>query len=609
MGARTTRWAATVAALVAVLTPVSAWSATMPNAMPNSMPNSTPIGWRTDLCGPDVRRAGAELRTRWPGSGVECARIVVPMDWNRPAGKTITVQVTRVPRLLERGDDRPTRVLLVNPGGPGVTADWLAPNLASAAPDIHRTHDIVAVDPRGSGNSTPLACAMVDDGVTDYRAPSAAEIARQQQAARREVAACAARDAAYLRTIGTASTVRDLDLVRSRLGAQTVDFYGVSAGTWLAAHYAQTFPRRVGRFVLDGNTEFTADWRRSFGWQPLGFERRYRQQFLPWLARRNQVYRLGATAAAVGATYERIRAQVAAGRLPGVVPNDLDLVMIQGLYFDSTFPDLADLMVALTRAVGEHPAAGAAASARAGGTAAAALARFRRAVLGSPAADHVSAEDTVFMAVQCNDDAWVRDPASYLREGMALGRRYPLLGYTWVTSACAYWPFPDRPLPRATGEGVPPLLMVQAELDPATPWEGASLAHRAHASARLLAVDDSGNHGSLMTGNTCVESAVTAWLVDGVLPPPGTTCAGLPLPGEASVPAYQLRPSAPARLADAVPGRGAPPQVSFGAGASQVPGAGELAGADRVPGQATGANAVDAYRTRFQQRLLAGQVN
>lgn len=45
------------------------------------------------------------------------------------------------------GDTRATRLLFVNPGGPGVTADWLAPAVASLEPGVHATHDILAVDP------------------------------------------------------------------------------------------------------------------------------------------------------------------------------------------------------------------------------------------------------------------------------------------------------------------------------------------------------------------------------------------------------------------------------------------------------------------------------
>lgn len=571
------------------------------------VPTRPAVIWRTDLCTPDARKAGEDLRTRSPGARVECARVVVPLDWARPGAGTITLLVTRVPRRAEPGDTRATRVLFVNPGGPGAAADWMAPGVAFAEPQLHRVSDIVAVDPRGTGGSTPLACLVLDDGVDDYRTPDAREIALQQATARREVAGCAAQAPRYLRHISTAATIRDLDHVRSLLGADTIDYYGVSAGTWLGARYAQTYPRRVGRFVLDGNTQFTADWRTSFGWQPRGFERRFRQQFLPWLARRHETYRLGRSASATGAAYERLRARVAAGELAEFTANDLDSVVVEGLYFDANFPDLAELLAALTTTLfgqGQSSPGGGGSAGRAA-SAQAAVTAFHRRVLGAdgarPAEAERSAEHTVFMAVQCNDDVWDPRPSSYLREGLDLGARYPLLGYTWVTSACAYWPYRPNPLPRPTGKGVPPMLMVQSELDPATPWEGASLAHRAHTSTRLLTVDDSGNHGSLMTGNRCVETTVITWLTKGLLPTPDATCRGLPLPGDDRVYAYRLRrTTARPAASPATPRLGGAAREGTPA-RTRTP-EGSAAGPSTEAGPS--AEAVRQAEERFRQRLL-----
>lgn len=486
-----------------------------------------------------------------------------------------------------------------------MTADWLAPGLAAAEPQLHRASDIIAVDPRGTGLSTPLACTVFDDGVSDYRSPGPRQIAAQQAAARRQVLECARQNGPYLQQISTAAMVRDMDHVRARLGVASIDFYGVSAGTWLGAHYAQTFPARVGRFVFDANTHFTADWRTSFGWQPRGFERRWRQQFLPWLARRHATYRLGTTAAATGRAYERLRAEVARGALYGLTPNDLDAMVTQALYFDNQFPELAQVLASLTSVAQPRAAVGAAAargpraqSVR--NTAAArqravraAVDRFQAAVLGPQSRDRRSTEDTVFMAVQCNDDRWDPNPASYVREGLDQGSRYPLLGYTWMTSPCAYWPYPARPLPRPTGAGVPPILMVQSELDPATAWEGAVLAHRAHASARFLAVDDWGNHGSLMNGNACVEDAVIAWLTRGVLPAEGTVCRGAPLPSDSRAYTYRLRPTGPALARH--------PLVAAAAAATSAASAAVTA----APGttRASGSRPVDPATALAQQRV------
>jgi fermentation-respiration switch protein FrsA (DUF1100 family) len=82
-----------------------------------------------------------------------------------------------------------------------------------------------------------------------------------------------------------------------------------------------------------------------------------------------------------------------------------------------------------------------------------------------------------------------------------------------------------------TGVGVPPVLMVQTERDPATPIEGARRAAQGFAGARLLTVVGDGDHATYaIRGNECVDGAVEAYLIDGIVPAEGATCPGLPVP-------------------------------------------------------------------------------
>jgi pimeloyl-ACP methyl ester carboxylesterase len=66
-------------------------------------------------------------------------------------------------------------------------------------------------------------------------------------------AACYARNGDLLRHVSTADTARDLDLLGGALGQPKLNFMGLSYGTYLGATYANLFPSRVGRTVLDGN--------------------------------------------------------------------------------------------------------------------------------------------------------------------------------------------------------------------------------------------------------------------------------------------------------------------------------------------------------------------
>ncbi|MDO5710799.1 MAG: alpha/beta hydrolase, partial [Micrococcales bacterium] len=551
--------------------------------------------WRSRSCSRDVTRMAELIADAGTRTVVECTRVQTPLAWSNLSKGSGYLQISRVRRVKAAGDTRATRLLLVNPGGPGVTADWLAPTVAALEPAVHATHDIVAVDPRGTGPSLPAPCATVADNVRDRRAPSKAVIGAQQRAVQRTVAQCAARFGRVLPQLSTLNTIRDHDLVRSVLGHQVVDFYGVSAGTWMAARYADLFPARVGRFVLDSNTQFAADWRTSFAFQPQGFQRRFERQFLPWAARRHADFGIGSTTTAVRATYNRLRSAAAGGRLPGMSPANLDDLVVEKLYTDIGFGELADELADLRAQVqAKRPAAGTGRAAVSAGT-----------------------QDTVFMAIQCNDSRWSKDPASYVAEGMRLGGRFPLLGFSWVTSPCAYWPYAPVATPRTRIAKRTQLLMVQSELDPATPYEGALAAHRARPETVLVSVQDQGNHGVWLGENSCVEQTVRSYLTKGRMPARDLVCAGLPLPGDrlayavasplpsaagglaAGVTPAQSKASAPSSL----PGVSAPAKLSVIERAMR-------AEADGASAAATGAAAsdprLDRVRVAAQRRLAQG---
>jgi len=58
----------------------------------------------------------------------------------------------------------------------------------------------------------------------------------------------------YLAHINTPNVVRDLDLVNTLLNYNTFNYWGWSYGTIVGAMYAQMFPEKVGRMILDGKT-------------------------------------------------------------------------------------------------------------------------------------------------------------------------------------------------------------------------------------------------------------------------------------------------------------------------------------------------------------------
>lgn len=468
--------------------------------------------WSPKNCTAPTRALAAQVRGQ---ATVECATVKTPLSWANLSLGSMDLHISRVP-----ATERRARTLFVNPGGPGMPAGPMSFSVAIVKPALHRSHTVVGVDPRGTGGSTPLPCDISTLGVRDSRDTSPAQRRAAQAGSAEFVRRCVQRQGRYLPHITTVNTVADQDLVRQLLvgPTSTVDWYGVSGGSWMGAWFAQLHPKSLGRVVLDANTEFTADWRTSFSHYPRGFQRRFEGQFLPWAARHNATYKAGATPEAVKAAYERVRAAAGRGAVGRMTPDGVDGILTLLLYSDGNLPTAAQFI------------AGTDAQLRATGRAEPALPPALLAQLSDAQPETV----TVRTAILCNDTPYTRTAASYERELNQNLRTYPLAAGTldMLLSPCAAWPYPAQRAPRIDGTVGPMKLMVQPQFDPATPLEGALRAHTANVRTRLLTVRGEGSHGGYLASKTCTDRVVTRYLTTGVMPRRDTTCAGDPLPGD-----------------------------------------------------------------------------
>ncbi len=188
--------------------------------------------------------------------GFSCATVAVPLDYRDPSGPKISLAV------VEHAATGPARrgVIFFNPGGPGGAGTVQLPAFIGFFPKaLLREYDIVSWDPRGSGASTAVQCFPSQAAESAFLGKYAFfPVGRAQQAAyiqrwREFGKICAARNGALLRHVSTADSARDLNLLRQDLGQPKLNYLGISYGTFLGATYANLFPRRVGRMVLDGN--------------------------------------------------------------------------------------------------------------------------------------------------------------------------------------------------------------------------------------------------------------------------------------------------------------------------------------------------------------------
>ncbi|MGW0517734.1 alpha/beta hydrolase [Crossiella sp. NPDC003009] len=458
------------------------------------------------------------------GTALECAGYAAPMNWRRPReGKDITVAITRL-----RATGVRQGVLFTNPGGPGEAGRSFPLNfLAAGQQAVLAGQDVYGIDVRGTGGSSQVSCQpTAPSPLPDWRDRSPANLAKFL--AVNDAIARDCQNSELGKYVNTEQTAHDLDLLRHLLGEHKINYYGVSGGAWLGPFYATYFPHRVGRFVLDSVPDVTATWQQLLNDQARAMERRFRTDFLPWLARHHDRYGWGRTAAETGATYETVRARLAAkpvavqGRLLGGA--DLDMVIVGTQGQKDYFP-----------------------------SAAANLALLKRLSEGGPAAESAPGQDILTpdpnsqtgtaLSIVCNDTPYRGGRAGTIAESERLGRRYPLMGWQKIVQQCMSWQRPDLRLPGVTGRGLPPMLLVDSVRDPQTPIEGAQRAQRVlPKGSPMLVVTDEGDHWMYLRGNACVDTRVSAYLTTGALPANGSTCAGEPMPDPAAKP----RPPFPA---------------------------------------------------------------
>ncbi|WP_157904953.1 alpha/beta fold hydrolase, partial [Amycolatopsis sp. M39] len=225
----------------------------------------------------------SELPTAPPegAKDMECATYKTPRNWYQPNAQIdLTIAVSRL-----KATKNATASVVTNPGGPGAPGRNFPARLRNQ-PKLREHQEIVGFDPRGTGKSTNITCggAIGTGSDLDPRDRSKQNLNLILQATKYAALSCQQKSGELGPLITTDQTVKDIDLLRVLLGRDKINWVGYSAGTWMGAHYAQAFPARTGRFVLDSSTEFTTTWQKSFDAQPLGFERRWRQDFLPWMA-------------------------------------------------------------------------------------------------------------------------------------------------------------------------------------------------------------------------------------------------------------------------------------------------------------------------------------
>lgn len=492
---------------------------------PHATTAEATITWQA--CTPELIEPGwiAVMGTR-----LECGTMPAWLDPDTPALGSLTVGLVR----FKAGDPAQREgSIFFNFGGPGGNPLdflpafgylWSTRSLDHPLDGDKRRladrYDLIAVIPRGLRGGTRFAClhAETNDGhdptvdLADWNWDGFAKDAKAY------AAGCAA-DPLHP-YVGTLQHVRDMEQARLALHEKTLNFIGISYGTWVGAFYASTYPTHAGRIVLDSAMNHAGTFEDQVADEPYERQSSFARTALRPALAAPALYGLGSDAREVMARFRHMphRAHEA---------------------WASTIDTPAELVAALTmadwiRADGD-------------GTQAHLLARLnghrfsrdtavddeirRAAIEFAATAEQGLAIDSVaenlvdfsvYHAVVCGDTPWRKNLASLRAMANDIGLSYPASNGDPVALglACLNWPTAPRwRPPLADLAKAPPMLMVQAEFDPATHLTGAIRAFNASPNAYLVLARGMTGHGVFGSSATpCVERAVGRFLLEGELP-------------------------------------------------------------------------------------------
>jgi len=447
-------------------------------------------------------------------SGYQCSRLTVPLDYADPGGATIQLALVRKP-----ATDQAHRLgsLVVNPGGPGGSGISYATSGDVADATVLARYDLVGFDPRGVGASDPVECLtdsqlnqFVDTPPNPNTPAQLAEVVQQSQLLAQQ---CEAKSGALLPVVGTVDAARDMDILRAGLGDKQLNYLGKSYGTLLGATYAQEFPQRVGRFVLDGamDPDLTAEQMNLT--QAASFDKEL-HLFLDDCVTQSDCP-FGTTDPNVAYTklqnwVDGLNANPITGDGTRKVDEAYALTGISVAMYDQGY--WPDLRAALGSAMDGNGAT---------------LLTMADAYNDRENGHFVDNEIEANYAVNCVDHPDEATSVAQIEQELpAFEKAAPFFGpmVDWSSLPCAYWKASPTDSPhviKATGAG--PIIVVGTTNDPATPYAWAQHLASELTSGHLLTMNGDG-HTAYRRGSTCIDSAIDAYYLTGALPAAGTIC-------------------------------------------------------------------------------------
>jgi pimeloyl-ACP methyl ester carboxylesterase len=494
----------------AIAAAVALFAAGLLTGAPSSAAQPAPL----ETSQPPLARATETLSWRPCGTRLECSTLKVPKDYSNPTLGTITLALKRVPA---RGQKKGS--LVVNPGGPGAAGLGYAAYLASALPaSVNAMYDIVGFDTRGVGASAPVTCLTGKQTTRWLRADPTPD-SRAEQIAYLKLAAkistgCLKRSPQIAPFVSSDVTVQDLDSIRAALGEEKLNWLGFSYGTYLGALYAEKFPERIGKVVLDGAVDPALDAMQISKGQSDGFQRSLRSFARDCITHANCPSTKSSRQVLAG--INRLLSKL--DSTPMATSGSLPLNEAQAMTAPFSSMYTPDRWSTLRQALS--------AAARGNGSPLQKMAESASDQTGpnSYATNMASA----FYAISCLDV-----PATPRLTGLrdfaaewARGASVPAMAraMSWGNAPCSYWFSNGSERSAVQSTTTAPILIIGTTGDPATPYSWSEALSRQLPTSTLLTFRGEG-HTATASGNNCIDSSVANYLTTGVLPPLGKTCS------------------------------------------------------------------------------------
>ncbi|KAF2204477.1 hypothetical protein GQ43DRAFT_428940 [Delitschia confertaspora ATCC 74209] len=537
----------------------------------------------------------------------ECAKLKLPLDYFNGTypDRSISLALVKVPAKVPVTDPRYAGPVLVNPGGPGGSGTFLAkvigkqlqtvvdsaenPNSmvtwAEKNTSSAKYFDIIGFDPRGVGETQPVATCMQDDpsnwswmlredsegilgssdaalgrlwsmnhafGVSCLKAMeredgpdikqylSTAYVARDmleliekhaEYVAKRSTEMVPEKSVRNGR--GTAHCTRPSASAYTP-GEAKLQFWGFSYGTFIGSTFAAMFPSRVGRLVLDGVVD-SDEYLQHLGNNSIQDAEKVMKSFYTYCAR---VGFLGCRLAhpdpspsAIEARVQGILQSLYHNPLPVSSSNGPDIVtfsdlkkeMFRALYFPGeSFAPLTQLLWKLETGNGTEFAQN--------------LRPYH--VYSCPLPNGNSStpptppvpSQVPMTAILCSDGDNISNTSiSTFSQRLAhLQSISPTSGAIWAmhTLKCASWPIRAKYRYRGPFTGIKPanpILWIGNTADPVTPLANARKMSKGFERSRVLVEDVSG-HCSISSPGACTWAYVRGYFQWGRLPEEGTVC-------------------------------------------------------------------------------------